>query len=192
MQSHPHLQDWDEQLLLPGEADRSRETASQAAGPSTATPESPSRSRRPVSTPKTMRATPVAPASGSMPAAPSSPAPPPMLQRRTTPSSLSSDHFPRLSNQPTSFRIKRGARFFKFEDLFAVYGPRVGVFYYIQYLAYRQMLLVKQHANTLGIFLMGDIPFLVAPDSADVWQRRDEFRLVRATPAHMHRHTRTR
>lgn len=41
------------------------------------------------------------------------------------------------------------------------------------------MHLVKQHANTMGIFLMGDIPFLVSADSADVWQRRDEFRLVR-------------
>jgi len=177
-----HWKDWDEQLLLPGETDRSRETAAQAAGPTAATPESPSRMRRLAMTPKTLRATPVAPASGSSPAAPSSPAPPPLLQRRITPSSLS-DHFPRLSNQPTSFRIKRGARFFKFEDLFAVYGPRVGVYYYIQYLAYRQMLLVKQHANTLGIFLMGDIPFLVAPDSADVWQRRDEFRLTQSVGA---------
>lgn len=124
-----HWKDWDEQLMQPSDERSPRESAAQASGPQAAAPESPSR-RRLAATPKTLRATPVAPASGSAPAAPSSPAPPP-LQRRHTPGSLS-DHFPRISNQPTSFRIKRGARYFKFEDLFAVYGPRVGVYYYLQ------------------------------------------------------------
>ena len=205
------LQDWDEQLQLPSEERApQREPASLASGTAAATPESPSRRRANMLTPKTLRATPVAPASGSSPATPSSPAPPQFIPRRTTPSSLSQDslHFPRLNKQPSQFRIKRGARFFKFEDLFAVYGPRVGVYYYIQvrvpciarsfadpfssvqYLAFRQMLLVKQHANTLGISLMGDIPFLVSGDSADVWQRRDEFRLVRAVDVSSRRPTR--
>jgi 4-alpha-glucanotransferase len=35
----------------------------------------------------------------------------------------------------------------------------------------------KQHANRLGIGLVGDLPFFVAHDSADVWAHRDLFEL---------------
>ena len=35
----------------------------------------------------------------------------------------------------------------------------------------------KRHANSLGIGLVGDLPFFVAHDSADVWAHRDLFEL---------------
>ena len=49
---------------------------------------------------------------------------------------------------------------------------------FLQFIAFRQMRQVKEHANTLGVLLKGDIPFLVSADSADVWQWRSGFRLV--------------
>ena len=36
---------------------------------------------------------------------------------------------------------------------------------------------LKQHANELGIQIIGDIPIFVAEDSADVWARPDQFEL---------------
>lgn len=38
-----------------------------------------------------------------------------------------------------------------------------------QFLAYQQMTAVKRHAEERGIEILGDIPILVSPDSADVW-----------------------
>jgi 4-alpha-glucanotransferase len=35
----------------------------------------------------------------------------------------------------------------------------------------------RREANALGVELGGDLPFMVATDSADVWARRDDFRL---------------
>lgn len=39
----------------------------------------------------------------------------------------------------------------------------------IQYLAFSQMESVKAYATEKGVFLMGDLPILVSPDSVDVW-----------------------
>jgi len=39
----------------------------------------------------------------------------------------------------------------------------------IQYLCFQQMQTVKKHAEKQNVFLKGDVPILVSPDSADVW-----------------------
>jgi len=46
---------------------------------------------------------------------------------------------------------------------------------YVQWQAYRQM--ERAHAEALaeGVRLLGDLPFVMAIDSADAWSRRDEF-----------------
>jgi 4-alpha-glucanotransferase len=36
---------------------------------------------------------------------------------------------------------------------------------------------LREYAHSRGIFLFGDIPFYVAPDSAETWSRRDQFQL---------------
>lgn len=36
---------------------------------------------------------------------------------------------------------------------------------------------LHEHARSRGVRLFGDLPFYVAPDSADVWSQRDQFRL---------------
>ena len=47
----------------------------------------------------------------------------------------------------------------------------------IQYLFHRQWERLINHAHTLGVSLIGDLPIFVAHDSADVWSRPDLFHL---------------
>lgn len=53
------------------------------------------------------------------------------------------------------------------------------IFYqlFLQYEAFLQWKEVKQHANDAGIEIMGDIPFYVGLDSADVWSSKENFLL---------------
>ena len=48
---------------------------------------------------------------------------------------------------------------------------------YVQWLFADQWTALKQHANGLGIQIIGDIPIFVAEDSADVWARPGQFQL---------------
>jgi len=47
----------------------------------------------------------------------------------------------------------------------------------VQYYCFKQMEEVKQYAEKKGIFLLGDLPILVSPDSADVWEHQEMFDL---------------
>jgi len=46
---------------------------------------------------------------------------------------------------------------------------------YLQWLAHTQWRQAREHAH--GVALLGDLPFMVDGDSADVWARQDQFRL---------------
>jgi 4-alpha-glucanotransferase len=48
---------------------------------------------------------------------------------------------------------------------------------FYQFLFFREWRSLKQYANDKGILIIGDIPIFVALDSADVWCRRDQFKL---------------
>ena len=48
---------------------------------------------------------------------------------------------------------------------------------FVQYLAFQQMEKAKRYADEKKIFLKGDIPILLSPDSADVWANRSLFDL---------------
>ena len=48
---------------------------------------------------------------------------------------------------------------------------------YVQWQLDRQWHAARRAANQAGVELMGDLPFMVAGDSADVWSRQDDFRL---------------
>lgn len=54
----------------------------------------------------------------------------------------------------------------------------VALYRYIQYEFYRQWNRLKAYANERGIFLIGDIPIYVAPDSADVWANPELFQIT--------------
>ena len=51
-------------------------------------------------------------------------------------------------------------------------------FKYLQWALSEQWTSVRDYAREKNVFIMGDIPFLVSPDSADVWSRRKEFCLT--------------
>lgn len=57
------------------------------------------------------------------------------------------------------------------------YAEECGYHEYVQWQAYRQLERARAAARARGVRLAGDLPFMVAEDSADVWQRQDEFRL---------------
>lgn len=60
----------------------------------------------------------------------------------------------------------------------------------IQYLCYEQMASIKTYAEQKNVLLMGDIPILVSPDSADVWSHPELFDLTMAAgaPPDMYNH----
>ncbi len=62
-------------------------------------------------------------------------------------------------------------------DVRAQLSERVLFRVWLQWLCDRQWQAARRGANAVGVELAGDIPFMVAPDSADVWARRHDFRL---------------
>lgn len=54
---------------------------------------------------------------------------------------------------------------------------RINYFSFLQYLFFSQWSEVKSYANKNGIKIVGDIPFFVSYDSADVWQNQKDFTL---------------
>jgi 4-alpha-glucanotransferase len=50
-------------------------------------------------------------------------------------------------------------------------------YFFLQYFACKQLKWIKSYANQKGIFLKGDIPILISPDSVDVWLNKEDFDL---------------
>ena len=59
------------------------------------------------------------------------------------------------------------------------YAREVEFYYLLQYLCFQQLKEVKAYAESKNVWLKGDIPILVNPDSADVWAHRTFFHLDR-------------
>jgi 4-alpha-glucanotransferase len=55
-------------------------------------------------------------------------------------------------------------------------GTRVLEQMYLQWVAHQQWTMARSRMNALGVVLMGDMPFIVGSESADVWANRSEFR----------------
>ncbi len=58
----------------------------------------------------------------------------------------------------------------------AQYASGVLKHQYLQWLAHAQWESARADLRALGVEVMGDLPFMVGRDSADVWSNRDEFR----------------
>lgn len=56
-------------------------------------------------------------------------------------------------------------------------SPEITFYLILQYLCHIQLEKVKKHAEKRKVFLMGDIPILLSPDSADVWAHQEFFDL---------------
>ncbi len=80
-----------------------------------------------------------------------------------------------LQSWPDKKLIRRDpAAVEKYADLLA---EDVGFYKFLQYLFFRQWGELKAYANERGISIIGDIPFYVSPDSADVWVHPELFRV---------------
>jgi 4-alpha-glucanotransferase len=55
-------------------------------------------------------------------------------------------------------------------------GTKVLFEMYLQWIAHEQWREARAELQKLGVALMGDMPFIVGSESADVWARRDQFR----------------
>ena len=58
----------------------------------------------------------------------------------------------------------------------ATHAREVRVRIYLQWLAFRQLESARRATNALGVGLIGDEPFLVADDAADVWSNQSLYR----------------
>lgn len=56
-------------------------------------------------------------------------------------------------------------------------SERIMFYQWLQWQAFEQLRTVKEYAISKGVFLMGDLPFLVSRDSADVWAHQENFKL---------------
>jgi len=65
----------------------------------------------------------------------------------------------------------------EFDALIQKHWVEVCFYIFLQYLCYKQLTDIKTYANSKGVFLKGDIPILISPDSADVWEHVEEFDL---------------
>ena len=63
----------------------------------------------------------------------------------------------------------------RLEELYQLHQNEVDYFSICQYLCFEQMHFVKTYAEKKKIFLKGDLPILISPDSADVWLERAYF-----------------
>lgn len=54
---------------------------------------------------------------------------------------------------------------------------RINFFYWLQWQLFEQFKLIKDYAQKKDVLLMGDLPFLVARDSCDVWTNQKYFKL---------------
>jgi 4-alpha-glucanotransferase len=57
------------------------------------------------------------------------------------------------------------------------YFERIEFYYWIQWQLFEQFKAIKKYANDRNVFIIGDLPFLVSRDSADVWAHKNYFKL---------------
>ena len=72
------------------------------------------------------------------------------------------------------YKLPKEINLFKEENYFKIETYKI-----IQYFFYSQYTELKSYANKKGIKIIGDIPFYVSPDSADVWGEPQCFKLNR-------------
>lgn len=64
-----------------------------------------------------------------------------------------------------------------FQNLLKLHSESITFYSFIQFLCFSQMKQVKDYASKNRIFIKGDVPILISPDSADVWLERHLFSL---------------
>lgn len=81
-----------------------------------------------------------------------------------------------ISNLPDGFKYKVPEFI---DDFSKKYETEIDFYKVTQYFFFCQYYELKRYANKNGIKIIGDIPFYVSPDSADVWASPDDFKVGR-------------
>ncbi len=63
------------------------------------------------------------------------------------------------------------------EKILNSHSDEINFQYWLQWQLYEQMISVKKYAKRKKVFIMGDLPFLVSRNSADVWAYKNYFKL---------------
>ncbi|HPD18709.1 MAG TPA: 4-alpha-glucanotransferase, partial [Candidatus Goldiibacteriota bacterium] len=63
------------------------------------------------------------------------------------------------------------------KDVYNNEKEMVDFYIWLQWQLFLQMKVVKEYAEINGVFILGDLPFLVSRDSADVWAHQNYFKL---------------
>ncbi|MEO6696109.1 MAG: 4-alpha-glucanotransferase [Ignavibacteria bacterium] len=72
---------------------------------------------------------------------------------------------------------------FTSEKIIRNYEDEVAFYVWLQWQIYEQLLLVKKYAKRKKVLIMGDLPFLVSRNSADVWAYKNYFKLQNSAGA---------
>lgn len=56
-----------------------------------------------------------------------------------------------------------------YKKLLKEHASAISFYQYLQFLSAQQLEQAKEYANSKGVWLKGDVPFLCSKDSADVW-----------------------
>jgi len=81
-----------------------------------------------------------------------------------------------IRNLPDGIKYRVPAEIEKFKS---DYKDEIEFHKVAQYFFFCQYYDLKRYANAKGVKIIGDIPFYVSPDSADVWTRPDDFKIGR-------------
>ena len=82
----------------------------------------------------------------------------------------------KLSDLPDGIKYQLPGDLKEFKDK---HGSEILFHKIMQYIFYCQYFELKDYANKNGVKIIGDIPFYVSPDSADVWGNPDDFKVGR-------------
>lgn len=63
------------------------------------------------------------------------------------------------------------------QKILGAHSEEVEFQYWIQWQLYEQLITIKKYAKRKNVFIMGDLPFLVSRNSADVWAYKNYFKL---------------
>ena len=81
-----------------------------------------------------------------------------------------------LTDLPDGIKYRVPDEIEKFEEK---YEKLINFYKVMQYFFFCQYYDLKRYANKKGVKIIGDIPFYVSPDSADVWTNPDDFKVGR-------------
>lgn len=89
------------------------------------------------------------------------------------------DHYNWMTWPQEMKELTRG----EFDKYDKQYAKEVSFYQLIQYLCFSQLAEVKKYAAERHLFIKGDIPILISPDSADVWHEPHLFDVTKAAGA---------